>query len=372
MSIPKFACSVGVIAIVACDVIAQGQLPPTYRLPRQPVAWKAELARLEALPNLDELFPERWTMMRQRWNTFTMHDTYDAATAEALVSELYVDHGEPSVNQANQNYLVTFISMISERSPPDRLPASSRAIISDGLLAFRAAGGGAAYPSGQARLALALDYLAPNDPAVQKIVEDLLNDAAAWVERVDAPSVTKDAVYRRAAMHWGDAYWLDVYERSAQLELPANQPKRYKDALQLLRAVLSKDGRDQRDGRRLLRTLREATDAVFAGCGQAVFDDDLTARLLVVWRIVLRRKPGIPDDAARYVDGHLLRLARGTERLRRELHWDLWGQAVSTLRLKRMSSALQSYARRLRLEADAKKLEPPQTKAAAHLLFLAG
>lgn len=109
---------------------------------------------------------------------------------------------------------------------------------------------------------------------------------------------------------------------------------------------------------------------MFRGCGEAPFDDDLTARLLIVWRrVLIRRKPKIADDAARYIDAHLLRLARNPERMKSDLHWDFWGRAVSALQLKRMSDELQSYARRLQEAAAAKKLEPPRAKAARHLSF---
>ena len=163
MSVGRSVRSTVLAAILACQAVAQAQLPPTFHFPRDAAAYKAYSERARTLPNLGQRFPERFPLMRERWNTFTSDGTFDAA-------------------------------------------ADSSDTDSSGT------------------------------------------DAAAWVERVGAHPVVQDAVYRKAARHWGDAYWLDVYERSTQLDLPAIQPKRYKDALELLRAVLSKDARDTRDG----------------------------------------------------------------------------------------------------------------------------
>ena len=131
--------------------------------------------------------------------------------------------------------------------------------------------------------------------------------------------------------------------------------------------VLSQEDRDERT---FLRDMGKATNAVLRGSGEALFDDDLISRLLILYRGLLRRRPALEEKAAEYIDVQLERLARGAEHLRSEVHWDLWGRAVAALSLKRMSDGLEKYARRLQQAAAAGKLEPPRSKAAGHLEFL--
>jgi hypothetical protein len=150
--------------------------------------------------------------------------------------------------------------------------------------------------------------------------------------------------------------------------LPEKRPLRYDKALEALAGVLSPEFPDEES---FLDSLRNATNAVLRGCGEAAFDDDLSSRLLILYRVLLRRQPGIAEKAAEYMDGQLERFARGTERLRSELHWHQWGQAVAALGLSRMSDGLEKYARWLQEAAAGDKLDGPRKKAAEHLEFLA-
>ncbi|MFQ5807014.1 MAG: hypothetical protein ACE5I3_11245 [Phycisphaerae bacterium] len=346
------------------------QLPATSHCPRDREAWHAQLQRLDAAGNLAERFPDEWLVIRERWTALVEQleivQICHEALADELVTELYSDYGHPDLNEANQYYLVGFIKQISEEWPEERLPASARLGLLDGLLEYYEAGGGRSSPTHQAHLAVALDHLGEGDAPVKGTVEYLLDDAARWVQQVDAHPAVRDSVYKEGAKHWGDAFWLRAYERSrSDGALPPERPKRYKKALGDLAALLADKIEREKD---FLRRLREATEAALVGCGDRRLDDDLTCRLLIVYRCLLARRPGIPDRAAKYIERHLLHLATA-RRLKTERHWSLWSDAVRELRPSRISDGLKTYVRRL---LKTKDLPDAARKAIERLAALVG
>jgi hypothetical protein len=319
---------------------AAGQtIPPTYHAPRERMAWHREVENSESL---DQLFPEQW----QAWWNFMdglrerglCQQFCDGPSARRLVNALYYDSGNPHVNQANQGFLISWTARMTERWPPDRLLPDARDELLEGLRLYVYAGGGRMDPSTEAALATALKDLAPHDPEIQSVIEDLLSDSIVWADQVGAAIVVQDAIARRARDAWGDGFG-DRYTELLIASPPARNklPKPCQRALELLTLALQE---------RLPARIREATEAVLSGCDDDAGDADLLNRLLLAYRILLQGDD-LPQRAASYIDMSLVRLARATKRLRSARHWELWAGAVRSLGDARMSDELKRSVRGL-------------------------
>jgi hypothetical protein len=327
-------------------------LPVTDGMPRTRAEWDAENARRNALPgsSFKEALPEyapQFDAMMERMRTLVdrYHSdelVYDSTLAEQLIAELYVDAGHPTLNAVSQDYIVDPVIREVAAWDEERLPPAARRVLADGLLAYAQAGGGQYTPASRAYLAATLDRLEPDDPAVRQTVEAMFDDALAWANTVGS-DVEIRSVSRQAERHWGDAFWLRAYEtESRDTPLPAKRPERFDKATAALAALLAEPGGDRS---RLAARLREATTAALADFKDPALNNDVTCRLLIVYRRLLARRPMIAPRLSDYIENRLLWLAVKSDRLTTERHWSLWADAVIELRADRASDRFKSYIR---------------------------
>ena len=350
------------------------QLPPGDYLPRTRAEWQAEMDRRDSLtgPSFKDAFPKyagHFDAMMERVKSLpgiymAGALVYDTTLADQLVSELYVDVGHPILNKVAQDYVVNPVISDVARWPAERLPLAARQRLTEGLMAYVAVGGGQYSPASQADVADTLDELAPNDATVQRTVEELLEDALAWAEEVNS-DIQRKSVYRRCVKHWGDAFWLSMYEMGLKdSALPSERPKRYEKAVAALAGLLSEP---PGEAAAFAKRVRTATEAALTGFKDRRFTDDLTCRLLIVYRHLLARRPMVAEKLVRYIDDRLLWLAVKSDRLTTKQHWRLWTEAVAALRPTRVSERIKSYVRTLLKTKDLPEL---RRNAAERLRFL--
>lgn len=78
----------------------------------------------------------------------------------------------------------------------------------------------------------------------------------------------------------------------------------------------------------------------------------MVERLLIAFRAILTRKPGLDRDIVRAIDARLLSLPKDSGKIGTERHWELWADAVAALR-SRGSFKIGAYIRRrLKSEKD--------------------
>jgi len=286
---------------------------------------------------------------------------YDGALADQLVAELWLDHGDPSLNGAVQHCVIDLTREVL-RWPEDRLPPAARDRIAAGLTAFAQSGGGAWMSAFQADLAYTLGQAAPDDTDVQVLADDLLADALEWALTVQ-PDERPKAVLRICERRWGDEAWWRAHEIEVHHVIPAEgRPESYDKAVAALRAVLESDA-SLRQPIGLLERLRDAERAASVKQNDDRLNDDLVCRLLIVYRTLLDRRPRIPFRTSAYIENQLLTLhTKG--RLRTDRHWDLWAQAVKALESERLSKRFQRY---LRARAEKKDLPADEVKALEQL-----
>lgn len=330
------------------------ELPPTKVGPRSFAGWHARSQDSESRGStFVEVYPEyrrefealqsRSRRLSQEFDAASNTFALDPATAGRLIDELYADMGHPDLNYVWQDYVVNFvIRKVGTRQ--NGVDPVARDILVAGILEYVGAGGGQASPAIRARLADTLDRLAPGDPVAQATVEMLLTDALQWAEEIQVPTELK-LVYRQCAKRWGDAFWLYAFDVERG-PLPQPHPKRYTKAVRALETLLTVP--DPAADEHFHRRLHDAAKLAAARFDDPVFEDDLTCRLLIAYRVMLRRKEApLPERAVEYIDDSLLRLARQADRLRTQRHWKLWGEAVAALRPARMSRPLLSFVRAL-------------------------
>jgi hypothetical protein len=334
---------------------AYGQnLPPTYHWPRDRESWHAEQRRLNG--NLVMLFPElkdSFELMKSRLASVTGGiQVCDAERAQALLRELYIDYGDPLINLNNQGSLLGFIGDM-RLLPAERFTPEGRAVLVAGLLEYARKGGGRTDSDSQVHLSRALSCLAPENPEALDLALDLANDAAEWVEAVDAGPVFQEFVQKNLEQMPGEDVWLQLYERTSGIS-PKAPPQRYRDALKALADVLEKNTPPDE----LERRLRTAGKAATADCGDAELNGDLLCRLLIVYRCVLQRRPPVARSCAEFIDWDLVRLARGD--VKSATQWDLWSQAAVKLGPERFSERMRDCVR----ELVAQKAPPAEQRAA--------
>jgi len=334
---------------------AYGQnLPPTYHWPRDRESWHAEQRRLNG--NLVMLFPElkdSFELMKSRLASLT-DDTQvcDAARGAAFVNELYTDYGDPVMNGENQGNVLSYLADVSNW-PAERLTPEGRAAMAAGLMAYVRQGGGQIGIAAQVDVSRALSRLAPENPEALDLALELANDAAEWVEAVDAGPVFREFVQKNLEQMPGEDVWLQLYERTSGVS-PKAPPQRYRDALKALADVLEKNAPPDE----LERRLRKAGKAATADCGDAELNGDLLCRLLIVYRCVLQRRPPVAKSCAEFIDWDLVRLARGD--VKSATQWDLWSQAAVKLGPERFSERMRDCVR----ELVAQKAPPAEQRAA--------
>lgn len=366
---PYGATMIGILIVVALAPVAQNSpsrtLPPTTVGSRDPMVWRATADAVAAAgstflslyPDFEEELnaaKKRIAELSERYDVTRPGVVFDKARAEALIDELYVDAGHPDLNCALQEIVFT----VHIRSAASRVGQSvtegARNALVAGVVQYLRDGGGQRSPAMRARVAEPLDLLAPNDPNVLPIVEEVLADALQWAEEIgDETQLTH--VRQAAAKHWGDPFWQHAHELTAG-KLPAPYPKAYKDAIQALDALLSTD-QNAKDPT-LERRLRDAREKALRRFEQNALEDDLTCRLLLAYRIPLDRRPETPEAAVQAINRSLLELAKDSDRLRSERHWKLWAQAVVSLRHKRIAKPLLEFVRNMLREGE--KLPDPR------------
>jgi len=348
-----------VIVSLACLGVAVGapddrMLPTTDVWPRDRAAWKelaAERENLVPLPDARPELAEEFNAFRERvgtlWTAYAADGiTYDAAMGDALLSELYVENGHPIFNSSNQNEVARIIAAVA-RWPAERMPPGVRERLASGLIEYVDLGGGQDEPAVEAQVATALDRLAPRDARAQQYVERLLQDAVAWTEEVDA---LRSAVEKHSVEHWGEGFALRRYEATlARAALPPNPPKRYKQGVAKLAELLSETARDEDEQ---LARLRSATEAALQRLSDRNLVDDLTCRLLIVYRVLLGRRPVIAEHGSAYIEERLMWLVRQPERLRTEQHWSLWADAVNEIGWMRTSDGTRDFIKALKGRKD--------------------
>lgn len=358
------------LACLALPTIAHAQpgkpLPPRDDWPRTEAEWRAQSKEPWRRIPAAERVPQVWKAVRSHMAAMEQKYigpdvVFDEALADQLVAELWVDHGDPSLNGAVQHCVIDLTREVL-RWPEDRLPPAARDRIAAGLTAFAQSGGGAWMSSFQADLAYTLGQTAPEDADVQLLADDLLADALEWALTVQ-PNVRPTDILRICERRWGEEAWWRVHEIEHAGTLPSESwPESYLKAVAALRAVLDTDG-SVRQPAGLLERLRDAERAASVKQRDERLNDDLVCRLLIVYRTLLDRRPRIAFRTAAYIENQLLTLhTKG--RLRTDRHWDLWSQAVKALESERLSKRFQRY---LRARADKKDLPAPEAKALAAL-----
>lgn len=310
-------------------------LPPTPRLSRERDQYQVQVQRNIELGNLNDRFPEGFAAMREHWTAvLSAGEECDDSVLEQLTAELWTDHGEPELNEANQFFLLDTIRRATGSC--ENLSVGSRRALASKLVEFTRLGGGRSTPTTQADLAVALSLLSPDDE-VQRLAGELLRDAAEWVATVDADPVIQDAVLRNGALVLGESFWIN-----ARMPDDGTMSDACRHVASRISALLESPG-DRPD--RMLREIRDATASALEGCGDRTASDKLIARLLLVHRIMLERKPPLPDRVAAFLEDTLLQLARRESRRLTDLHWSLWRDAVRALGAARISDGMQRYIR---------------------------
>ena len=110
---------------------------------------------------------------------------------------------------------------------------------------------------------------------------------------------------------------------------------------------------------KLPQRVLQATEAALVNLDDGRLEQDLTCRLLIVYRCLLAERPMIADRASSYIDEQLLRLATGLDRVKTEQQWEFWAQAVSKLGSRRASKRLVSYVRTM---VETEDLPEPRRK----------
>lgn len=327
---------------------APRQLPLTEHQPRTREEFEALRAWEDSLPEKwEDAYPESAAEFQALYDRigalaekYTGENVvYDNALADQLIAELYVDAGHPILNSCAQDIILRFLADVAAW-PEERLPPAARRRLAEGLLGYIEAGGGQHKPPAEAIVASTLERLAPG--YATDTVEWLLEDAFAWTEEVDADYYRRP-VYRECARHWGDVFWLRVYEtRLGRDVVPSDPPERYQRAVAALAALLSEQAGDEKD---FAKRVHRATGLALEKFKDARLNDDLTCRLLIVYRCLLARRPMIAERVSAYIDDRLMWLAARSERLKTDVHWRLRSQAARALRPTRMSDRFKSYIR---------------------------
>lgn len=328
---------------------------PVEQWPRDAEAF----AKKEAAPQYQNLFVETYPELSANWaagkaNWDALYErfiadenaTCDALEAALLLENYYVDWGHPLINSNAARAVTDAIKHMADW-PRDRLPDDARDVLTQGVLAMLAGGGGREDPGTQVHTAEALDRLAPEDPEIQEIVDVLTNDALGWAEDLASyRQIYRWVVRRFCYARWGDAFALRAYELDRQHAggmggtAVAERPARYEAAVRALLALLTDTPKDRTS---FARRLRQATDGALESFPDEELNDDLTGRLLVVFQRLLLRRPAVPDLISTYMQNRLRWLAAHSGRLKNDEHWRLWGEAVSAVGAWRCSSSLRSY-----------------------------
>ena len=345
-------------------------LPPTDDQPRTRAEWEVLRAWEEALSEETwrEIYPhwrEQLRAMRARTASFMPKYlgegspeplVYDVALAEELVSEFYVDQGHPRLNSVYQDRVMDVIREVASW-PPEQLPPEPRRILLAGMLEYVQAGGGQYTPATEARAAETLLTLAPDDEAARRTADMLLEDAFGWTEELGS-GLYRRIVYRHCARHWGDVFWLRLYEAGLEPgSLPEKLPKRYRQAVAALANLLAEPPGDEGG---FARRVHAASKLALGSFDDRRLENDLTSRLLIVYRCLLARRPAVPRAVSEYIEDRLVWLAAKSRRLRTDVHWQLWGQAGSSLRAVRISERFKSYVRTM---LKAEELSDAQRRA---------
>ncbi len=333
---------------------AAPELPPFYYMPRDKATW-AQVAP-GPIPVTDayhENFPTMMARLTALRETVAQTAVLDDADVDHLLAELYVDHGHPLLNKGASGLVTDVIGELANQ-PPSKLPDGPRARLAEGFEAFVRAGGGRTAPVDQANAGEVMMSLSGDVQERIALADSLLTDALEWASAVDS-KLALELVNRRCARVWGDSFWIDAADAELPPDFPAQPPKEYWKAIDALRELLGAPELDGREGEKLLRDAARRCDARL---GDQRLNDDLLNRLLLTYRVLLRRTPPIPDRLAAEIERDLAKVAR-EGKLDAEKRWKAWRDATVSLRSARATEAilrtLEKLSRDEQLPQDRKR-----------------
>lgn len=347
-------------------------LPSIDVWPRTLDEWQSEKASRpagtfkQAYPELASSFDQMMARLKRIDDKYVGARKLTPELARQLVDELYVDAGNPEINSTAQFYLIdTTINFIAQ-GRGGQLSDEARDVLMSGFMEYVEAGGGIEKPSHEEAVAKTLYELGGDKADVRELADSLLADAFEWANEIESSSMKK-SVAETCARFWGDEFWFDAY--AAQLppgSLPEELPEKYHDALMALQALVTVPAAAEEP--LVLRQLQEAVDACGRPFSDKRLEQDLTARLLVAFRVLCNRRAALPKRAIERIDHELIVLARDRNRLAKSTHWELWVRAVLALGPKHVSDQLRATAQRA-TEGPHAKLVPESARGKLQLLF---
>ncbi|MCA9244641.1 MAG: hypothetical protein KDA32_11830 [Phycisphaerales bacterium] len=324
-----------------------GALPPQFHMPRE----KEEWAKFDPGPiPVDDTYDENFPGMMSRLSALTefvkSREVIDDSAVDRLLSELVHDDGHPLLNKGSGDFIVGLIGGVGRRAP-NRFAEGARRRLAEGVAVYLRAGGGRGSPGDEADAALALMVFVDENEAYRAMADELLMDALSWATTVES-KVFVDSVNKRCAQAWGDSFWIDAADAELPADFPADPPKAYWEAIEALRSLVAEPELDERNRLRLLRDASRRCQARFE---DARLSDDLIARLLLAYRLVLRRSPEAPERLGAEIERDLVSLAR-KERLESDRLWDNWMRAATALGPNRVTDMTRRALEKLARDPD--------------------
>ncbi len=316
-------------------------------MPREKEAW----ALLDPGPiPVDDTYHENFPRMMARLSALTefvkSKEVIDDSAVDRLLSELVYDDGHPLLNKGSGDFVMDLIGNVGRRSPA-RFAAGARRRLADGAAAYVRAGGGRGSPGDEAGAALVMMVFVEENEAYRSMADELLMDALSWATTVES-EVFIDSVNKSCAQAWGDSFWIDAANSELPADFPTDPPKAYWEAIEALRSLVAEPELDERNG---LELLRDASRRCQARFDEARLSDDLMARLLLAYRLVLRRSPEVPERLAAEIERNLVGLAH-KERLASDRLWDNWMRATTALGPHRVTDLTRRALEKLARDPD--------------------
>jgi len=319
-----------VAGLAATDVAtAQERLPPPV-LPRTREGMEANRARREAgLPDPSDTPAYRALFDAYMADLDAFMSPAEPPTAEALIDQLYEEKGDPELNRRWQAIVVDAIEGAARRHARANR-TEQLDVLRQGLFDYAIKGGGTGNPAVEIELAQALAATADLEcDACLKHAQERAEHAQAWAKELGAPYEGLVA----------DKY--EAFQELMQRRLLAALPPEQRAAR--LDEIVDATFQSLSDADTVTQTMiAKAWKLATVASNTPDRREDLVARMLIAYRKVLERQRGVPKDVIRNLDWKLMALARYTEHLTTERHWDLWAEATAALG-QRASRDLRMY-----------------------------